>query len=266
MNNQLIVVAPDEVVAASRAAEAAAREPKKGIDFYDVAKMAVRALNGSRLVDLVIDGADTLIAWGKARQNGLDITQVSQTEAQTLTFPPGHPRDGILYVAHPAASSVYFTVATFHRLAFEHKFSEAIELLMSLGATEIRVEHVRGWSREFAAHLSVPMPEMTTGIDASGKQASASSLLYEAHLRGSAQPRLPDSLVWYPHEPTWQSIAKGRLNFGLTEFSLTVNYEDDFGINAGLKVMAGKSGLDLGGSFEDHQATTWKIQGKFLPQ
>ncbi|WP_155625034.1 hypothetical protein [Burkholderia vietnamiensis] len=172
----------------------------------------------------------------------------------------------ILETAHPASKGVYFTVASFHRLSFEHKFSEAIDLLMALGASEIRVEHVRGWSREFAASLSVPIPESTVGFDLSGKQSSVSGLLYEANLRGSTRPQLPESLVWYPHEPTWQSIAKGRINFGLKEFSLAVNYEDDFGINAGLKLTAGKSGLELGGSFEDHRATTWKIHGKFLSE
>jgi hypothetical protein len=69
--------------------------------------------------------------------------------------------------------------------------------------------------------------------------------------------------VWYLHEPTWQAIAKGRTQFGLSQFSLTVNYEDDFGVNAGLKVRVQKAGLDLGGNFEDHTATTWKIHGTF---
>lgn len=263
MNQQLIVVAPDEVVEASRLAEIAARQPKKGVDFYDIATTTARSLYGFNVVGLLIDAADALIAWGKARQSGLNITQVSRTQSAKLTFPPGHPRDGVLYVAHPASQRVYFTVASFHRLAFEHKFSEAIDLLMYLGATEIKVEHVRGWSREFAAKLSAPLPTGKASADISGKSSSHSSLLYEAHLRGNTDPKIPDSMVWFPHEPTWQSIAKGRVSFGLKEFSLAVNYEDDFGINAGLKLTAGKAGLDLGGNFEDHQATTWKLQGKF---
>ena len=35
---------------------------------------------------------------------------------------------------------------------------------MYLGATEIKVEHIRGWSREFAAKLSAPLPESSTNI------------------------------------------------------------------------------------------------------
>ena len=54
------------------------------------------------------------------------------------------------------------------------------------------------------------------------------------------------TLVWYQHEPTWKAIAEGRMRFGLREFLLNVTYEDDFGVNAGLKALAFKSGLGLG--------------------
>ena len=80
------------------------------------------------------------------------------------------------------------------------------------------------------------------------------------------RPVLPELLVWYPHESTWQSIAAGRISFDLSQFSLTINYEDDFGVNAGLKVAATRAGLELGGSFEDHEATTWKFHGKFTKE
>lgn len=51
------------------------------------------------------------------------------------------------------------------------------------------------------------------------------------------------------------------MNYGMREFSLVVNYQDDFGVNAGLKLKAEKAGLDLGGSFGSHLVTTWKISG-----
>ena len=174
-------------------------------------------------------------------------------------------RDKVVYIGHPTKPTVYYTVADFHRVTFEHKFSEAIDLLIHLGAKEVRVERVRGWSREFSASLSVPLNHIdgTANIDAGAKQQSETHLLFEAKLPGDVKPRVPDGLWWYPHEPTWQSIANGRLRFGLQNFSLTVSYDDDFGVNAGLKVSAQKVGLDVGGNFEDHMATTWKIVGEF---
>lgn len=42
-----------------------------------------------------------------------------------------------------------------------------------------------------------------------------------------------------------------------------MNYDDDFGVNAGLKLSAKKAGVDLGGNFENRESTTWKLVGKF---
>ena len=44
---------------------------------------------------------------------------------------------------------------------------------------------------------------------------------------------------------------------------MSVSYQDDFGINAGLKIALAKTGLDVGGKFEDHQSTIWRLEGKF---
>lgn len=190
---------------------------------------------------------------------------IGKSDATEIIFPPGHPREGLLYIGHPAIPRVYYCTADFHRVTFEHKFSEAIDLLMSLGATKIKVEHIRGWAKDFSAKISVPLPEPTAkaSAQAQSRESSGSKLLYSATLTGSSTPTIPDDLVWFPHEPTWQSVAKGRVSYGLKNFSLTVSYEDDFGINAGLKIAAAKSGLELGGKFEDHEATTWKIEGTF---
>jgi hypothetical protein len=261
---QLIVVQPDDVVAATRQAEAPTTENDAPPDWKDsalrVGKAAFRFTILSPITDITFDA---LSAWAKAREGGLNVLQVARSEASRLQFPPGHPREQSLYVAHPALPSVYYTTASFHRMVFEHKFAEAIYLLMSLGAAQIIVEHVRGWSREFSARISTPLPEVDAKIEASNLATSATSLLFEATLNNKQVPAIPDELVWYAHEPTWQAVAKGRIQFGLSQFSLTVNYDDDFSVNSGLKLRVQKAGLDLGGTFEDHLATTWKIHGKF---
>jgi hypothetical protein len=259
---QLIIVQPDEVVAA----EKRSREGGGDIDWKKVVKdVALKSLGNpfgptGVLLSLAISGYKAAV---KANENGLNVVSVGNTQALDLRFPPGHPREQTLYVAHPVLADVYYTMATFHRMAFEHKFSEAINLLMSLGARKIKVEHVKGWSREFSAKIAANIPQ--TDMSASTEKASSneSSLLFEADLDNNCQPTVPENLAWYLHEPTWQAIAQGRTKFGLQEFSLTVNYEDDFSINAGAKLQVQKAGLDLGGTFEDHTATTWKISGKF---
>ncbi|HEU0189303.1 MAG TPA: hypothetical protein VFQ97_04835 [Gallionella sp.] len=262
---QLIIIQPDQVVEAAREAEANASSGSETTDWMEIAaQVGKAALIYPSLYGIVIEHAvEALKAWAKARESGLDVLQIGQSEAVVLQFPPGHYRQQTLYVAHPAIPDVYYTTAAFHRMTFEHKFSEAIQLLMSLGASHIAVEHVHGWSRDFSAKMSAPLPEAEANLSASTFASNSSRLLFEAAFDNKAAPTLPTNLVWYPHEPTWQTVAKGRLQFGMQHFSLTVNYEDDFGVNAGLKLRSQKAGFELGGAFEDHMRTAWKIHGKF---
>jgi hypothetical protein len=208
---------------------------------------------------------ESLRAWARATESGVKILPIGKTAAAAITFPPGHPRNGVLYIGHPTMATVYYPMADFHRVTFEHKFCEAIELLMSLGARQIRVEHVTGWSKDFSTRIFVPLGQASGSatMEAGRHSANQRTVLYEASLVGTDNPTIPENLVWYKHEPTWQTVLKGRIKFGMKDFSLSVAYEDDFGINAGLKAQVANAGLDLGGKFEDHQSTVWRLEGKF---
>jgi hypothetical protein len=261
---QRIVVADDVVIAAEREAEQEAAKTGEGVNWADVALTAVSL--AVPVAGIVVQGVEAVSAAAKARNEGVEVLAVSRTEAADLRMPPGHPRDRVVYVGHPALASVYYPAAGFHRFTFEHKFSEAVRLLMTLGATQLEVEHVRGWSEDFAANLSAPIPvavPIEAGLAAGRRRATGSSALFRAKLAGSAEPSLPNDLVWFPHEPTWQQVADGRLKYGLQEFQLAVRYDDDYGIDAGFKLSAQKVGLDLGGKFQEHESTTWKITGTF---
>ncbi|UTF51815.1 hypothetical protein NLA06_07995 [Desulfomicrobium sp. ZS1] len=262
---QLVIVQPDQIVNAARVASSNAQSQSGNIDWMDVTGRIAKTILGINPITNVVMslGIEALKAWTKARESGLDVLLIGHSEALALQFPPGHPRELTMYVAHPAVPTVYYTAAVFHRMAFEHKFSESIQLLMSLGASQIVVEHVHGWAKEFSANISAGLPKGEANFSAGNKASASSKLLFEAVLKNKKAPTLPDGLVWYMHEPTWQAVAKGRLEYGMQQFSLNVVYEDDYGVNAGLKVRAQKAGLELGGSFEDHMATIWKIHGEF---
>lgn len=210
-------------------------------------------------------GKEAYDAWVKAREAGLGVFQISETEAKQLTFPAGAPSLGVMYVVHPLMPSVYYTTASFHRMVFEHKYAEALELLMSLGASHIEVEHVHGWSRELSAKVSgqEPKSSVQASASASSETSHSASLLFKADFVNEKEPRLPENLVWFSGEAAWQSVANGRLKYGMRDFSLSVKYQDDFGINAGLEVKAVKAGLKIGGTFENQTGTTWNIKGKF---
>ncbi|WP_458098536.1 hypothetical protein [Roseomonas sp. WA12] len=191
--------------------------------------------------------------------------RVSLQDLEGLTFPPGHPKVEVLYVGHPTSPPVYYTLAQFHRSVFEHKVSEAIELLAALGASTIKVEHRSGWSREFASRVNTPLSGSgeTATAETTASRNNEQEFLFAAELPGHNQPQVPEKLAWYPHESSWQMIAQTRIRHGLSKFSLDVTYQDDFGVNASLQAWANGAGFDLGGSFEDHQSTTWTLAGLF---
>ncbi len=267
-DRQMIVVTDDAVAESARQAEREAGRRKQPLNWQQVAEVALKSLVAISLplISVSVESAPDLIrSWSRLRSDGVRVLQVGKSETTSVGFPPGHPRERVIYIGHPAMPSIYYTAADFHRVTFEHKFSEAITLLMHLGATTIRVERVHGWSKELAASLSVPIRNtgVTGSVDTGSKKTAQDELLFEAELSGTPNPQIPHGLVWYQHEPTWQTIANGRKDFGLRKFSLNVSYEDDFGVNAGLKMSADRAGFDLGGRFAAHEETTWKISGVF---
>ncbi|WP_156180886.1 hypothetical protein [Desulfovibrio sp. TomC] len=197
------------------------------------------------------------------RGRGANILTLPRSRYVDFILPPGHPRNNLVYAGHPAVAKKYIPIADFHRLIFEHKFAEAVDLLMCLGAKKIEVEHIAGWGREFSGKLSVGLQGKSAGGEAGGHGKSQSSILYSAEFEGRETPLLPQNMVWFSYESTWQNIAKGRINFGMKNFSLSLQYNEDYGINASLSSIIQGGGLDAGGKFENHVATTWQINGTF---
>jgi hypothetical protein len=183
-----------------------------------------------------------------------------------LCFQAGHPLYGTVYVGHPLVPRVYVTVASFHRYLFEDKFNELLTLLYSLGARQLEIHHVRGYSTAVHGKDGISLPgvsdlEVTAS---SSRQFSQSS---EGHLTAQfspiGEPRIPQSLVWLSYEQTWKNLAEARLTHGLKEIDVELQYNDDYGINKELTIKLIKLGLSLGGSFEGHEHTTWKLKATF---
>src|SRR5262249_49277236 len=161
-------------------------------------------------------------------------------------------------------------MAQFHQQLIEHKVLEAIRLLRALGATRLEVEHVEGWAYKIGIRGSTmlpKMPQVELGAGAGASRDVAKRILYRKTFSSAKKPSLPDGLVWYWREPLWQNIAQERLQDNLQSFSLDVAYTDDFGINAALMgkldALIPLVKLDLGGNFEDHQHTIYRISGEF---
>jgi hypothetical protein len=274
-NRQLIVVSQDataeaakeeswkEVQGANRTWTQFARTVVKNT-FQSAKSDPLRTYVLSVPVELGIQGVK---AWRKDRQDGAPVRKISSQQAGGMLFPPGHPRPGVVYVGHPFIPTVYFPMADFHRMMLEHKWNEAVHLLASLGATSIRAEHVSGASRDFAAKAfaSAASSGATASVDASAASKSGTSFVFNGDYAGAKKAKLPENLGWFPHEPTWQMVARGRIEFGMTRFSMEVSYLDDFGVNVDAQVKLTKAGFGFGGKFEGHESSVWKLEGEFRP-
>jgi hypothetical protein len=265
-DRQLIVVRPDDVVLKARHE---ARQPPASAD----PTAEDRETEGAVLALAVpIGGAIRAIAsrWSQRRSERRDVgvLPITRSEARQLHFPMGHPLDDVVYAGNPAAPSAYFTLADFHRHTFTHKFNEAIALVSALGAQTMTVAAMQGWGREFAANLNLSIPsKLVPGAEgqAGSRSNNSRELFYTAELRGSGDPRLPENLLWYHHEPEWQSFARQRIEHDLREFTLTVRYEEDFSVTADVAAKVSDVGLNAGGTFQRHQSTVWSITATFPP-
>jgi hypothetical protein len=202
----------------------------------------------------------------RARKRGLVVLQVLPKSATELTFPLGHPRSGIVYVAHPLIASEYIPMANFHKEIFEGRVREAVDLLECLGATSLDVEQISSLHsfRALGAGLAIPgLAEI--GTTGERDSASASNIRYSGSYHPADDPHVPERLIWYPHERFWQDLVRQRLTRGLNDFELRVEHAENFGVTARISVFASQVGLDIGGEFTDYTSLVWRMRGSFAP-
>lgn len=185
---------------------------------------------------------------------------------EILTLPPGHPLYDTVYIGHPLKTLVYVPLANFHRFLFEEKFNELMKLFSCLGAEKIGISYVSGYREAFEASGSVALPvdvPVQIQVSAKGAKEGVAMADLEAHFEPTAQAYIPEGLVWYPYETTWQQIAEGRLKGGLKKIDVALRYEDDFGVSGELATGLESMKLKIGGDFQKHEKTTWKFHGTF---
>jgi hypothetical protein len=202
----------------------------------------------------------------RARKNAVLITRLDKNEIGRAMdfFPPGHPRNGTVYVAHPLLGIQYFPLADFQRYLFERRAREAINLLESLGATEIIVEQIGGTSSVREAGANVLMPGLAdAGLKTTRESASGIGLEYYGAYSPVGEPTVPKDLLWYQSELQWQDIVRARLQRGMTSFDLRVVHSENYGVSARVSAAVSQVGLSIGGEFRDFTSLAWRMRGTF---
>jgi hypothetical protein len=256
LDRKFVVVVDDEIVRATR---------KLGKDLVagsdeEWKRAFAEVAEATSPPSLIPRGLEVRAHYKKARDKHLDLFLLAQSEALQLDFPVGHPVHKVLYVGHPAAPRRYVAMGDFHRALFEHKVAETIRLLVGLGATDVEIEHVSGWTS--TAEVGVNVAGLG-GVETEHKKARGGRVMTKLILRPRREPHIPDDLVWYGGEPLWQAIAQARLDANLESFELDIKYTDDFSVNAKLSATVRGIGIEAGGTFTEHKETVWHLRGNF---
>lgn len=182
---------------------------------------------------------------------------------EELRFPPGHPRVGSAYVVHPHQHDRYLTTKTFHHDLFVEKRDELLSLLAALGARRVRLSHRTGFGWDGGTGASVPEPNSSSVIR--GKievaQRNSGDEFFELSFGAPAWPaHVPTDLVWFEHEPTWQVIARARLEHKLSTLKIVLAYTESFGVDASLGAQLEELSIGVGAGFSKFEETRWELE------
>lgn len=166
-----------------------------------------------------------------------------------VEFPISHPKSDTTYVCHPAKNNFYIPIDNYESEFLDDRINEYCYLLQCLGATSIFIENTKDEkllkedkSNDFVNFnlqvdnavitsglsklkglLSKDDDNKTSGVDITSNHDSIgennqfmnSKLQKEQFLNPSKKPYLPEDLVWFKQEPSWQRIAQQRLSGNL---------------------------------------------------
>lgn len=207
-----------------------------------------------------------MTSWARASDIDAALAEQGRDGVEPCAFPAGPYECGVLYIEHPVVRGRWYPAADFHRLVFEDKLAEALELAAALGATTVEAQHLAGWGEELAGTVGVKaVATVGGGRRTKGSAGSTFSASYEP----AEPPASWDALLaagsfhWLPYEPLWEPIVRGRVARRLRSCSLAVTFEQDHGIDGRLEGVVAELGLALGGSFTEHRKTEWRLQLAF---
>ena len=160
-------------------------------------------------------------------QKKLAVVDINNLPA--INFPMGHPVANQLYVGHPYIPSKYIPFDNYELELIEDKIREFSQIMQYLGATEINIESVNSSSNnkdsKFDQKLSGGVDYKFISGSGNGERHITNKLLEDIsqhinlHQKFSPKkyPALPENLVWYQNEPSWQRLYSQRMQGALLE-------------------------------------------------
>jgi len=169
---------------------------------------------------LIVDGFNDLF------QNNFQVLSID-SDLSHLSFPVGHPKVNEMYIAHPLTTNRYMPIEGYQFELIEDRVREFCELAQSLGATEINIEclnsNTNDSSNSESRNISGGFSHEKISVHGSGHDEYSRRLIEEISrsisLHQTFQPHkapaLPNNLIWYNGELSWQRLYRQRMEGGL---------------------------------------------------
>ena len=157
------------------------------------------------------------------------ISVIDINHLPEIHFPMGHPKANQLYVGHPFLADKYITFENYQLELIEDRVREFCWIAQCMGATEITIDAENSTqsniTRNASQNISGNGKFNGVGAQASYNKNKSNSLIEEIRqvisfhqsFKPMKKPYLPDKLVWYMHEPSWQRLCEQRMNGGLVQ-------------------------------------------------
>ncbi|EJU12093.1 hypothetical protein LH128_15581 [Sphingomonas sp. LH128] len=172
-------------------------------------------------------------------------------QATELTFRTGSAEVGQVYAANPVSDMIYYQIGSYNDDMVDHKLSELERLLNSLGAKHYKVSYQDSDSSQNTASAKVKRVA-SGGLEAELTRARKRRFERSGTSDGR-EPALPNNLMWFHREPSWQALAEARLQGGRREFALSVELEQSLKLSA--KALADIKAMKLNVEAGHHRST-----------
>ncbi len=155
------------------------------------------------------------------------VSVIRMDNMPAINFPMGHPIANQLYVGHPLIPSRYIPFENYQLELVEDKVREFCMLAQSLGATEISIECLNSSAsnesgrnkQDISGEAGNKMLKGKGEYHQDNSRNMIDELSHKICIRQTFtpcnKPLIPENMVWYEDEPSWQRLASQRMNGGL---------------------------------------------------
>ena len=218
--------------------------------------------------------------------NGIDTFRMSNIPS-CIKFPMGHPVSNELYIGHPYKPELYVPYENSEDLFFVDKIHELCYLLECLGAEEISITSIKGrnvteignFNAVMSGNADIGLSTLNGDLSATGSSKRTSNSNIQRTITQKfdpmKKPYIPEGLIWYQEQATWQRLANSRLSGNLLEYNEYVSSsETKFVSNTertNIKASAEylwnqvnvNAEINSKEQFKESTETQWKVEVKF---